>query len=85
VGSGNAGLFHKRRIENECAAVDEGVVGAFEGFPSTAGRRAAGEQIFVNLEIALKVQCIAGVPVAFPRECKQEFLSEGGRVFSGKR
>jgi len=80
---GYAGVFEERGIEQEGAAVDEGMIGGAEGAAAAGMCRGAGEDALVHLQVGLKFQSGAGVPMLFAGEGGEEFLAKGGSVFAG--
>jgi len=80
---GYAGVFEERGIEQEGAAVDEGMIGGAEGASAAGMCRGAGEDALVHLQVGLKFQSGAGVPMLFAGEGGEEFLAKGGSVFAG--
>lgn len=82
---GDTGVFEERRIEEEGAAIDEGVVGGFEGFATAATSRGMREDAFVELQVGLKLQGGSHVPVLLASERGEEFAAEGRGVFAGER
>src|SRR5579859_5084911 len=82
---GNARFFHKRRIEHERAAVDEGMMGGFERLAAAARAGVAREYVFINLQIVLKIESVTGIPLLFTRKRQKKFATEKRRIFSGER
>lgn len=80
---GDAGFFEERGIEDEGAAVDEGMVGGCEGFARAATGAGAGDEVFVHTQVGLKVERFTDIPVVMARKRGQVFLTEGGRFFAG--
>ena len=60
---GYAGVLEKRRIKEEGAAVHEGVIGRAEGTAAARMRGGFGEDAFIHLQVGLKFESRAGVPV----------------------
>src|SRR5579871_302363 len=81
----NARFFHKRRIEHERAAVDEGMMRGFEWLASAARAGVAREHVFINLQIVLKIESVTGIPLLFARKRQKKFATEKRRIFSGER
>lgn len=75
----DAGVFEEGGVEEEGAAIDEGVIGGFEGL-AAAALGDPRQDAFVHLEIGLEFECGAGVPVLHTSECVEKFAAESSRV-----
>lgn len=84
AGGGDAGVFEERGVEQEGAAIDERMIGGFEGL---AGATLSGtsEDAFVHLEIGLEFESGASVPVLHPSEGVEKFAAEGGSIGARER
>ncbi len=80
---GEAGFFEEGRVEDEAAAVHEGVIGGFEGLARAARAGGAGDEIFVHFKIRLKIEGITDVPALVPGEAGEKFLAERGSFLPG--
>src|SRR5882762_3155039 len=75
---GDAGPFEERGVQDEGAAVHEGMIGGFERFARAAVGAGAGDKVFVHFQIGLKIEGVANVPALVAGEGREEFLAEGG-------
>lgn len=82
---GDPGRFEERRIQHKSAAIDKGVIGRFEWFAIAAGSGVACKQVFVELEIRLKIHGFAGAPFLLASEGSDEFAAKSGGVFAQHR
>lgn len=73
-----AGFFEERRVQDEGAAVHEGVIGGFKGFARTGRDVCARDQCFIHLQVGLKFERDAHIPLLVPIESGEEFLTKGG-------
>ncbi len=48
---------------DEGTAVHERVIGHLERFTAALRRGGAGYDLFVHLQVGLKIQCVAGIPI----------------------
>jgi len=80
---GDAGPFEERGVQDEGAAVDEGMIGGFERFARAAVGAGAGDEVFVHFKIRLKIKGVADVPALVAGEACEEFLTECGCLLAG--
>lgn len=85
VAGGDAGFFHKRRIQNKGAAVDEGMIGDFEGFAPALRSGRAGDNFLVHLQVRLKIERFAGVPLLPAGDGGDVLFAEEGGVSAAER
>jgi hypothetical protein len=82
---GKAGPLKERRIQDEGAAVHEGMIGGFEGLARAARTCSAGDEIFVHFQIRLKIEGVTDVPALVASEASEKFLAEGGSFLPSHR
>lgn len=81
----DTGFFEERRVEDEGAAIHEGMVGGFEGLAEAASGSVAGQKFFVELQIGLKIESVSGGPFLLFGKGSQEFAAEEGGIFAQHR
>jgi len=81
----DAGVFEKRGIEQESAAIDEGVAGGFEGLATAATCRGMCQDPFVELQVGLKFERGSHIPALLTSERGEKFAAKGGGIFAGHR
>jgi hypothetical protein len=81
---GDASFFHKRRVERQGTAVNEGMIGDFERLATALGCGSPGHDFFVS-EVGLKIQGIAGIPFLLASDGGDVLLTEYCRVFAIER
>ena len=84
MAGGYAGVFEERGIEQEGAAIDEGMIGGSKGFSAAGMRGGFGEDTFIHLQVGLKFESGSGVPVLFASKRSEEFLAKSSGVFAGQ-
>ena len=80
---GDAGPFEERGVQDEGAAVHEGMIGRFEGFARAARNGSARDEIFVHFEIGLKIEGVTDIPAVMTRETREKFLPKGRGLLPG--
>jgi hypothetical protein len=73
---GHASVFHKRRIQNEGAAIDKGMIGDFEGFAFSLRCGPARKNFLIHYQIGLKLKGITRIPALEARQGTEEFLAK---------
>lgn len=79
---GDASFFEERGVQDEGAAVHKRVIGRFERFAVAARRSIAGEQFFIELQIGLKIESVAGGPLVLLGERGEELAAKSDRIFA---
>ncbi len=69
-------LFHEGGVETKGATVHERVIGHLEGFAAALRRGGAGDDLFVHLQVGLKIQLVAGIPFLLPGDRRNIFLAK---------
>lgn len=73
---GHARFFHKRRIQNEGAAIDKGMIGDFEGFAFSLRCGPARKNFLIHYQIGLKREGITRIPALVAGQGTEEFLAK---------
>src|SRR2546428_5533663 len=69
-------VFHEGRIQQKGATVDKGVVRRFKGFAAAMRGGGTRQQLFIHLQVPLKIERVAGGPTLLPRQRGQGFSTE---------
>jgi hypothetical protein len=80
---GQAGLFEEGRIEDKATAINERMIGGFEGLARAARTGGASDNVFVHFQIRLKIEGVADVPALVAGEAREKFLAKGGGLLPG--
>lgn len=82
---GQTRIFQKRRIQQEGAAIHERMVGCFKWLAAAAFVGSFREDRLIHLEIGLKLERSAGIPLLLTGQSGEKFLAESRGVFAGQR
>jgi hypothetical protein len=82
---GDSSFFEERGVENEGAAIHEGMIGRFERLAEAASGSVASEKVLIQLQIRLKFESLSGRPSLLAGECGEKFAAEGDGILAKHR